>query len=115
MKIWRIIFYILAVIPWTFIASLLTFYLTANHVLGYPPTYNNPDPGKLSIYKVYAPYVDWTANIWLYSLVAWFILTIIYLITMRKRIEWLPPFVSGTGQYFGILLLFSRIFEWYID
>lgn len=112
MKIWRLIFYILAVIPWTFIAALLTFYIKANQVLGYPPTYNNPDPGKLAIYKEYAPYVDWTADVWLKSLLAWFILTIIYLFIMRKKIDWMPIFISGIGQYFGILLILSGIFEW---
>ena len=115
MKIWKTIFYVLAIIPWTFIVSLMTFYFKAGQVLGHAPTYNNPDPKELEIYKVYAPYVDWTAEVWLYSILVWFALTIIYLITMRRRIEWTPLIISGTGQIFGVLLLLSGIFEWYID
>ena len=115
MKIWKTIFYFLGVIPWTFIVSLMTFYFKAGQVLGHAPKYSNPDPKELDIYKYYAPYINWTAGIWLCSIVVWFILTIIYLIIMRKRIEWTPIIISGTGQFFAILLLLSGIFEWYID
>jgi len=115
MKIWKSLFYFLAIIPLTFIVSLMTFYFKAGKVLGHAPSYNNPDPKELDIYKAYAPYVDWTADVWLCSLLVWFALTIIYLITMRRRIEWTPLIISGTGQIFGVLLLLSGIFEWYID
>ena len=115
MKIWKTLFYFLAIFPWTFIVSLMTFYFKAVQVLGHAPSYNNPDPGKLDVYKIYAPYIDSTADIWLYSLLVWFTMTIVYLITMRKSTEWTPIIISGIGQIFGILLLFSEISEWYLD
>jgi hypothetical protein len=115
MKIWKTIFYFLAIIPWPFIVSIMTFYFKAGQVLGHGPSYNNPDPKELDIYKVYSPYVDWTAEVWGCSLLVWFALAITYLIIMRKRIEWTPLIISSTGQIFGILLLFSGIMEWYVD
>lgn len=115
MKIWKSIYYILGVIPWTFIVSLLTFYFKAGQVLGHTPSYNNPDPKELVIYKVYAPYIDWTLEIWLYSFVVWLLLTTIYFISRRKRIEWSPIIISGIGQILVIFLLLSGIFEWYVD
>ena len=115
MKIWKALFYFLAIIPLAFIVLLMAFYFNAAQVHGHTPSYNNPDPKELDIYKAYAPYIDWTAEAFLYSLLVWFALTIIYLITMRRRIEWTPLIISGTGHVFGLLLLLSGIFEWYID
>lgn len=115
MRIWKTLFYFLSILPWTFIASLLTFYFKAGQLLGHAPSYNNPDPKELDIYKVYAPYVYVTAEMWLCSLLVWFALVIIYLIIMRKRIEWTPVVMSGIGQTFGILLFLSGINEWFID
>lgn len=115
MKIWKILFYILAVIQLPFIVSLLTFYFKARQVLGYAPSYSNPDPKELEIYKIFAPLVEWTAGVWICSLTVWFVLTTIYLFIMRKRIEWTPLIISGTVQFFGIILLFSGIVEWYLD
>jgi hypothetical protein len=115
MKIWKTLFYFLAIIPWAFIVSLMTFYFKAGQVIGHAPSYNNPDPKELDIYKIYAPYVDWTAAIWGYSILVWFTFTIIYLIITRKRIEWTPLIISSIGQLSGFFLLLSGIFEWYID
>ncbi|MES2617300.1 MAG: hypothetical protein V4613_05445 [Bacteroidota bacterium] len=115
MKIWKIIFYTLGVIPWSFIVTLMSFYYEAGNILGHAPTYDNPDPGELSIYKNYAPYIDFTAEVWLYSLILWIILCIVYIIAKRKEIQWTPIVISGIGQFWGIRLLFSDIFVWYID
>jgi hypothetical protein len=115
MKIWKIILYILGLIPWTFIASIMAFYFHAGKILGRPPIYDRPDPKELGIYKDYAPFVDWTCDIWLWSFFVWFLLVIAYLIIKRKEIEWAPVVVSATGQIFAIILLFSGVFEWYID
>ena len=115
MKIWKTLFYFLAVIPWTFIVALATFYMKAGQILGHAPTYNNPDPKELEIYIDYAPFVDLTAEVWMYSFFVWFALTMTYVVIFRRRIEWTPLVISGIGHYFGILLLFSGIFEWYID
>ena len=108
-------FYFLAIIPWTFIVSLMTFYFKAGQVLGHAPSPNNPDPKELDICKIYSPFVDWTADIWLYSFFLWLLLTIAFIIVNRKKMYWTPLVVSGVGQFFGILLLLSGIFEWYID
>ena len=115
MKIWKSIFYILAVTPWLFIISLMAFYIHAGRILDRPPNYNQPDPKELSIYYDYAPYIDFFASIWICSLMLWVVVSIIYLIVNRKKIEWLPLVMSGRGHFFGFLLLLSGIFEWYVD
>ena len=115
MKNWKIIFYILAIIPWTFIVSLLTFYFKAGEVLGHFPSYNQPDPKELSIYKDFSPIVNWTAGVWIYSFLAWLLMAIVYVALKRKNTEWKPIIVSGIGQFCGMLLLFSGITEWYMD
>jgi hypothetical protein len=114
MTVWKIFFYILGILPWTFMVSLMTFYIKAGQILGHSPIYNYPDPSELHIYKEYSPYVNLTSEIWLYSLVGWFVFTIIYFI-VRKRIELTPIIISGIGQLLGILFIFSGIFEWYVD
>ena len=89
--------------------------MKAGQILGHAPTYNYPDPKELEIYIDYAPFVDLTAEVWMYSFFVWFALTMTYVVIFRRRIEWTPLVISGIGHYFGILLLFSGIFEWYMD
>ena len=115
MKIWKTTFYMLAIIPWTFIGPLLAFYIHAGQVLGHSPTYNQPDPKELAIYADYEPFVHWTATVWLYTFMCWMLLAVIYLVAERKNIVWAPVIVSGVGQLAAVFLLLSGIFEWYID
>lgn len=107
MKTWKALFYVMAIIPLLFVLSLITFYFKVGLVLGQAPSYNNLGPKELDRYKSYAPCVDWALEVWLYSLLVWFGLTIIYLITTRRRIEWNPVIISGTGQIFGFFFLYQ--------
>lgn len=115
MKTWKIFLITSAIIPWPFIISLMTFYFHAGKILGHAPTYDNPDPKELMIYADYEPLINWSATIWLYSFLVWLILIILYLISNRKNIRWKWVLIGGTGHFFAIYLLFSGIFEWYID
>ncbi len=115
MKIWKILLYVLGVIPWAFTISLMAFYFHAGRVLGHSPSYNQPDPKELDIYMDYAPFIDVSVDIWLWSFVAWFMLSIVYLIVKRKDIQWAPIIIPAIGQFIAILLLLSGVFEWYID
>jgi len=115
MRIWKIIFYLLGIIPWFFIVPLITFYFHARKILGYFPHYNNPDPKNLNIYSDYSPFINWSFGIWFYTFFVWFLLTIIYLIIYRKKIKWSPMILACIGNIIGLLLVFSKIFEWYID
>lgn len=112
---WKIVFYVMGVLPWGFIVSLLSFYIRAKEILGYAPRYNQPDPGNLDIYSHYAPYIDFTMGIWLYSFIAWILLTIVYLIAQRKQLQLMPVIVSLFGQICAVMLVVSGIFEWYVD
>ena len=115
MKVWKIVFYTIGLIPWTFIISLMAFYFHAGQLLGHLPKYDQPDPRKLSIYNDYSPYVDLTGAIWLFSLIAWILLVVTYLVAKRKNIDWTPVLISGIGHLFGILLFMSGVMEWYGD
>lgn len=115
MNYWKIIFWILGILPVGFVVSITSFYFEAGQILGRLPYYDHPDPKNLSIYADYSPYVDWTAEIWLASFPLWILLTIIYLIVNKKNLQWAPIVISGTLQVLGISILLSGIFEWYID
>ncbi len=115
MKSWKILFYILGLIPLGFIISLLSFYFHAGRILGNLPRYNQPDPKELEIYSEYSPYIDLSGEVWIYSLLMWIISTILYLILKRRQISWTPVIVSTFGQACAIVLFLSGIMEWYAD
>jgi len=115
MKIWKIIFYLLGTIPWFFIVSLITFYFHAEKILGYFPRYYFPDPKELSIYSNYSPFINCSFGIWFYSFFVWLFVTIIYLIINRKKINWHFVIFAFIGNIISLILVFSKIFEWYID
>ena len=115
MKIWKIIFYLLGIIPWFFTVSLMKFYFHAEKILGYLPRYNMPDPKELNIYSDYAPFIYSFLLIWFYSFIVWLILTIVYLIINRKKINWSPIIFALIGNIIALLLCFSGIFEWFVD
>ena len=115
MRNWKVIFYILGTIPWTFIVSLLAFYFNAEKVLGYFPRYAYPDPKSLSIYEDYSPFINWTIGIWIISFLAWLLLVIVYIALKRNNTKWKLIIVSGIGHSCGILLFLSEITNWYLD
>ncbi len=115
MKIWKIGFYILGLIPWSFIILLMTFYFVAWNFLGYRPIYDYPDPGQLYNYVTFAPYIITTGIMWAYSFLVWLPYTIIYLIVDRKEIKWKPVVISTMSQLATIIMYFSGIVEWFMD
>jgi hypothetical protein len=114
-KFWRIVFYALCVPPLLFMISLASFYSHAAKILGYSPSYDNPDPKTLSIYHRYQPYIDSTAEVWIWSFLIWFVVTGIYLILKRKQIDWTPLILSFFCHFFAVSLFLSGIMEWYAD
>lgn len=79
MKILKLLFYSMGVLPLGYVVSLLAFYFHAKRVLGYAPAPGQPDPKELAIYSVYDPFISWTFGKWFYSFLVWVILLIIYL------------------------------------
>ena len=47
----KVVFSLSAIIPWTLLVSVTVFYLHASFILGYNPTFANPDPKDLKIYS----------------------------------------------------------------
>jgi hypothetical protein len=115
MKTWNTLWITLAIMPWLFVISLMTFYFHAGKILGHAPTYNNPDPKELAIYANYEPFVNSFATAWLFAFPIWLVLVIFYLISNRKHLQWKMVAIGATSHFFAICLLFSGIFEWYID
>jgi hypothetical protein len=115
MKLWKSIFILLGIIPFGFIFSLLTFYFHAGYILGRLPIYDKPDPKFLSIYNLYAPWIDITGEVWLISLFIWLFIMVIYLIINRKSTSWKLLLYSSIGYIIAILLFLSGIMEWYSD
>lgn len=63
--------------PLGFVVSIMSFYFHAGYLLGWLPGYNNPDPKELAIYGIYSPFVEWTLNLWGWSILIWMILLLI--------------------------------------
>lgn len=117
MKNWKKIFYLLALIPWTFIISTLAFYFHAGIILGYLPSYNNPDPKELYIYETYINIINVALGLTFFSFCLFVILTIIFYVLNRKQnnIEWNPIRLGLLGYFLALYILFSWIHEWIID
>ena len=80
MKVWKIVFSVIGIIPWIFIISLLVFYVHADSILGYWPVYDNPDPAELNISNWYSQVVIVATVAWYFSFPAFVFLAIIYMI-----------------------------------
>lgn len=115
MKTWKTYFYGLGIIPLIFSISLLAFYFHAGLILGQLPRYNQPDPKELEIYFYYEPIINFTGNIWMFSLIFWLLLTVVYTIFKRKQIIWKPIIISALGHFCTILLFLSGVMEWFAD
>lgn len=115
MNIRKAIFYLLGILPWTFILSLLSFYIHASYMLGRTPTYAHPDPGQLSVYSFYGPLINSTSILWLYSLLVWFCFTVAYIFRKRKDLDMKPIGLGFISQITAFFLFISEINHWYMD
>ena len=115
MKWIKISIYFLSAFAVAFSISILAFYLHASKILGHFPTYSNPDPKGLDIYEIYDPIITITFGTWFFSFVLWLILILIYVGKTQKQPTYKPIFVTSGLQFIALLILFSRIFEWYVD
>ena len=115
MKPWKTLFYGLGIIPYVFVASVITFYLHAGWILGQLPRYDNPGPGELGIYSWYSPIINVASEIWLFSLLAWLIALLAYVNIKKQQVKWVPIIFSASGQVIAFLLLISGIMTWYMN
>jgi hypothetical protein len=118
MKIWKIVFYTLGLIPLTLIIPLLTFYFHTAHLVGHLPTYGNPDPKDTGLYSFYSPMINLGFTFWFIGFLIWLLMLIIYAyVKQKKQISGLrKPILLGAFLNLSILFLFfSTITEWYAD
>ena len=112
----RKIIFVFSIIPYSFVISLLFFYFHAARVLGFYPTPYNPDPKDLAIYEIYGYFINSTFILSLFSLFVWLILAGFYIYSKEvKRSDYLVVTVGLIGYALSIFLVFSSIFEWYLD
>jgi hypothetical protein len=114
-KLTIILLYITGVSSLGYIISILTFYFHARNILGWFPTYGDPDPGELAIYNVYHKIIDPSFVIWITCLLAWILLCVFYTIKNRKEYKGKHIAFSFIGHAISICITFSPIFEWYVD
>ena len=112
MKIYVIILGFLANL---FSICLLAFYFHSGAILGYLPSYNQPDPKRISIYSFYSPLISITGNIALFALPISIILILIYVIIEGRSISWRTVVFNLISFSIAILLFLSGIMEWYAD
>ncbi|AGC77997.1 hypothetical protein DDD_2870 [Nonlabens dokdonensis DSW-6] len=107
--------YFLSFLSLPFSFSLLSFYIKASNHLGYYPKYNNPDPKELELYSFYSPWIEQFMLIWTYSFLTWFFLMMLYLFIKKSKIDFYFLIITALFQMIPISILFSGIFEWYVD
>ena len=107
--------YMLGISPFFYIAPILTFYFHARNILGRFPSYDNPDPKKLSIYTTYNNIISPAFEIWVICLLIWIILCILLIIITRQKVYTTPIKMTCIGHVIAVLIALSPIFEWYID
>jgi uncharacterized BrkB/YihY/UPF0761 family membrane protein len=98
-----------------YIISILSFYFHAKNILGWFPTYDNPDPGKLVAFKKYNSIIEPAFEIWVICLLIWTVLAIFYLVINQKHVKWKHLVVSSIGHIIALMITFSNIFGWYVD
>lgn len=116
MKNWNSLIYVIGIFPWLTSISLIVFYFHARIILGWFPHYNNPDPKELEIYSIYNWFIYIFFEIAGYSLLIWIILLIAFIIKGIKNLN-IKAFVFCLIGYMVLffIILFTDIFEWYID
>ena len=115
MKYWKPIIISLAVIPFGFIISLLTFYFRAGLLLGHLPISNSDDPQNFPFYTTYRPIISVTGNLWFFAFIAWTFVVTLYFFLNRKDASKRLILYSAIGHMLAIILFLSKISEWYAD
>lgn len=109
---WRVLFYTLACFPWAFAVTIILFYLKSEIELGNSPLYPQIDPVSLSSYHEFEPYIHLTFSLWIYTFLGWLVVLILYIYSIKNKIDWMPVIVSSIGHFIALVLMFSTIFEW---
>ena len=107
--------YLLSISSLVYIVSIIAFYLHAKSVLGYFPTFDNPDPGRLVAYKTYTTIIEPSFKIWAICLLVWTLLVLLIILTNRKFISSRHIVLSSIGHIIALTITFSPIFGWYVD
>lgn len=109
------IIFLLGLVPFGFIISIMIFYLATYDAVGYTPSYNHPDPNSLSWAEPFQSTVaDW-GGLWIMSLIAWIVMCIITAFITRKNLLWKPIVITLTGHLIAIWILLGPIGEWFAD
>ena len=111
----KVVFSLSAIIPWTLLVSVTVFYLHASFILGYNPTFANPDPKDLKIYSFYGVIINTFLFIWVLTFFIWLIALVIFL-QNNSWIEYKHKLITIiVGHTFCIILFFTPIMDWYLD
>ncbi len=112
LKFW---YFLLGVIPFSFVISLIIFYFHSRQILGRFPFYDYPDPKELHIYIFYSPFINFFAICWIYSLLLWLSTLILNKIIDDKNIPSNFIIFGLVSFVISIIIFFSPILEWYMD
>lgn len=115
MNYWKLTLILFGILPICFAVSLFVFYVHAAAVLGYSPRYDMPDPKTLLIYNAYAPWIYFSSICWMWLLPVWSVVMVVYFIVCRKSISVPLIAYSFLAQILGAVMLFSGVFEWFVD
>lgn len=115
MKFWKITFTTIGLFPLSMVVLSYVFYFHAARLLGYYPTYGNPDPKELNIYFYYNS-IGVLLIISFYLFWLFILLTVVFIVQKRNEISRYKVLIFPILTYsLGIWYLTSDVFEWIID
>lgn len=113
---WKISFYALGIAPLVFCITLLAFYFHTAYVIGHLPIPSYNDPKNLEeLYRYYSPIISYSAIPTFYLFPVWLVCTIFYYIKNRRLFSWLPIVFSSSLYLMVILIIYSKIFDWFMS
>ena len=114
-KYFRIIIGIIGLIPLFFISSILAFYYKVANKYHHLPTYGNPDPKYTDFYQSYYKFIDISFSLTFIAFFLWIIIVAFYLKTRKKEDSLLSVYFSTITYLITFFILFSEVFDWYVD
>jgi hypothetical protein len=115
MKYFQIIIGIIGFIPLFFSSSILAFYFKVANKYNHLPTYGNPDPKYTGFYQSYNEFIEISFSLTFIVFFLWVFIVAFYLKKRKTEDSLLPVYFSTITYLVAFFILFSEIFNWYVD
>ncbi len=95
--------------------SITTYYVKAAIEVGHLPSYNNPDPKIFSYHTFFSDIIESALVLWVLIFLIWLLVIGIHVYNEKRNLNKKSIIISGVFQLIGFSVLFSEMFEWFVD